>query len=119
MPKKAQAIETSRELTKDDSFKARNNLSHVKMLPDIIGETYGNKVAQVISCTLHSYDNATMENWNHSSKVKAKEQVFECIEIYYNRKGLHSKLGSVSPEAFKTEKVAWQYVREIRARSIN
>lgn len=64
------------------------------------------------------YDNAAMESWNHSFKVEAihgerfstrsaaKEQVFEYIEIYYNRKRLHSKLGYVSPEAFEATKVA-------------
>jgi len=52
-----------------------------------------------------------MESWNHSLKVEsihgerfltrhqAKQQVFEYIEVYYNRKRLHSKLGYMSPEA--------------------
>jgi putative transposase len=56
------------------------------------------------------YDNAAMESWNHSFKVEAvhgerfktrseaKHQVFEYIEVYYNRKWLHSKLGYLSPE---------------------
>jgi len=60
------------------------------------------------------YDNAAMESWNHSFKVEAvhgerfstrsdaKYQVFEYIEVYYNRKRLHSKLG----EAFEAKKVA-------------
>lgn len=64
------------------------------------------------------YDNAAMESWNHSFKVEAvhgerfltrteaKSQVFEYIEVYYNRKRLHSKLGYVSPEAFEAKKVA-------------
>lgn len=64
------------------------------------------------------YDNAAMESWNHSFKVEAvhgerfltrseaKYQVFEYIEVYYNRKRLHSKLGYVSPETFEAKKVA-------------
>ncbi|WP_152976321.1 IS3 family transposase [Methyloglobulus morosus] len=64
------------------------------------------------------YDNAAMESWNHSFKVEAvhgecfkarseaKFQVFEYIEVYYNRKRLHSKLGYLSPEAFEAKKVA-------------
>jgi putative transposase len=64
------------------------------------------------------YDNAAMESWNHSFKVEAvhgerfqtrsdaKYQVFEYIEVYYNRKRLHSKLGYLSPEAFEAKKVA-------------
>ncbi len=51
------------------------------------------------------YDNAAMESWNHSLKVEAihgerfvtreiaKAQVFEYIEVYYNRRRLHSRLG--------------------------
>ena len=67
------------------------------------------------------YDNAAMESWNHSVKVEAihgerfltrsdaKYQVFDYIEVYYNRKRvkrLHSKLGYVSPETFEAKKVA-------------
>lgn len=59
------------------------------------------------------YDNAAMESWNHSFKVEAvhgerfrarseaKYQVFEYIEVYCNRKRLHSKLGYLSPVAFE------------------
>jgi len=51
------------------------------------------------------YDNAAMESWNHSFKVEAihgeqfptrddaKQHVFDYIEVYYNRKRLHSKQG--------------------------
>jgi transposase InsO family protein len=64
------------------------------------------------------YDNAAMESWNHSLKVEAihgerfstrqdaKKQVFEYIEIYYNRKRLHSSLGYLSPETFEQRHVA-------------
>lgn len=64
------------------------------------------------------YDNAAMESWNHSFKVEAihgerfstrseaKYHVFEYIEVYYNRKRLHSTLGYLSPQAFEAKKVA-------------
>jgi len=64
------------------------------------------------------YDNAAMESWNHSFKVEAvhgerfltrtdaKYQVFEYIEVYYNRKRLHSKLSYLSPEAFEAKMVS-------------
>lgn len=64
------------------------------------------------------YDNAAMESWNHSFKVEAihgekfamraiaKNHVFEYIEIYYNRKRLHSMIGYNSPELFEVKKVA-------------
>ena len=64
------------------------------------------------------YDNAAMESWNHSLKVEAihgerfvtreaaKAQVFEYIEVYYNRKRLHSTLGYRSPEVFEARQAA-------------
>lgn len=64
------------------------------------------------------YDNAAMESWNHSLKVEAvhgerfatrecaKAQVFDYIEVYYNRQRLHSTLGYVSPEEFELSRVA-------------
>lgn len=64
------------------------------------------------------YDNAAMESWNHSFKVEAihgekfktrddaKKQVFEYIEVYYNRKRLHSTLGFLSPELFEVKMAA-------------
>ena len=64
------------------------------------------------------YDNAAMESWNHSLKVEAvhgerfvtraqaKSQLFEYIEIYYNRQRLHSSLGYLSPAEFELPRVA-------------
>lgn len=64
------------------------------------------------------YDNAAMESWNHSFKIEAihgekfvsrsitKNHIFEYIEIYYNRKRLHSRLGYRSPDEFEVKKVA-------------
>ena len=64
------------------------------------------------------FDNAAMESSNHSFKVEsihnekfttredAKKQIFEYIEVYYNRKRLHSTLGYLSPKAFEATKVA-------------
>jgi transposase InsO family protein len=64
------------------------------------------------------YDNAAMESWNHSLKVEAvhgehfstreqaKAQVFDYIEVYYNRQRLHSTLGYLSPEEFELAHVA-------------
>ncbi len=64
------------------------------------------------------YDNASMESWNHSFKVEAihgerfstraeaKSHVFEYIDVYYNRKRLHSRLGYLSPVYFEAQKVA-------------
>jgi transposase InsO family protein len=64
------------------------------------------------------YDNASMESWNHSFKVEAihgekfptrahaKNHVFEYIDVYYNRKRLHSRLGYLSPVYFEAQMVS-------------
>lgn len=64
------------------------------------------------------FDNAAMESWNHSLKVEAihgerfatrdqaKAQVFDYIEVYYNRQRLHSTLDYLSPVEFERKMVA-------------
>ena len=64
------------------------------------------------------YDNASMESWNHSFKVEAihgekfktragaRNHVFEYIDVYYNRKRLHSGLGYLSPVYFEAQMIA-------------
>lgn len=59
------------------------------------------------------YDNAMMESFfatlktelihqqNYATREQAKQSIFEYIEVFYNRKRLHSSLGYVSPESFE------------------
>lgn len=59
-----------------------------------------------------------MESWNGSLKVEAihseifatraeaKKYLFEYIDVYYNRKRLHSKLGYLSPVDFEAKIIA-------------
>ena len=59
------------------------------------------------------WDNAVMESFyrtlkveliypkNYETRIEAQRDVFEYIEIFYNREGLHSFLGYNSPEEYE------------------
>jgi putative transposase len=59
------------------------------------------------------WDNAVMESFwatlktelvhheHYTTRQQARQSIFEYIEVFYNRKRLHSSLGYVSPEAFE------------------
>jgi transposase InsO family protein len=59
------------------------------------------------------YDNAMMESFwatlkteliyqeHYATREQAKQSIFEYIEVFYNRKRLHSSLGYLSPESFE------------------
>ncbi len=59
------------------------------------------------------YDNAMMESFwatlkselvhqrRYTTREQARQSIFEYIEVFYNRKRLHSSLGYQSPEAFE------------------
>ena len=53
-----------------------------------------------------------------ASRSVTKQQIFDYIEVYYNRKRLHLNVDFRFPEAFKLKKVARQRAYEIGARSI-
>ena len=64
------------------------------------------------------WDNAPMESWfhtlktelvnhrNYQTRMQAKADIFEYIEVFYNRERLHSTLGYKSPETFESEQLA-------------
>jgi len=59
------------------------------------------------------YDNAMMESFwatlktecvhqqRYATRAAASGSIFEYIEVFYNRKRLHSSLGYVSPDSFE------------------
>jgi transposase InsO family protein len=59
------------------------------------------------------WDNAMMESFwatlktelihpsRYATRQEARQAIFEYIEVFYNRKRLHSSLGYVSPESFE------------------
>jgi len=70
-----------------------------------------------ITCSMSGrgdcYDNAMMESFwatlktelvhhqKYATRQQARQSIFEYIEVFYNRKRLHSSLGYVSPESFE------------------
>jgi len=72
-----------------------------------------------MSAAGNPYDNAAMESFNatykrecvglvqerggYATRVQAQEDVFEYIELYYNRERLHSALRYKSPVDFETQ----------------
>jgi putative transposase len=72
-----------------------------------------NNITQSMSFKGNCYDNAPVESFfaslkkelvyrvSFKSKEEAKRQIFEYIEIFYNRQRRHSRLGYVSPLTFE------------------
>ncbi len=59
------------------------------------------------------YDNAAMESFfstlktecatrRFASRSEARREIFEYIELWYNRRRLHSSIGYLSPSEFET-----------------
>jgi putative transposase len=71
------------------------------------------RITVSMSGTGNCYDNAMMESFwatlkteliylqNYPGHESARQSIFEYIEVFYNRKRLHSSLGYLSPEAFE------------------
>lgn len=72
--------------------------------------------ANGITCSMSRrgdcYDNAVMESWFGTLKTElgeyfespfdAKRLLFDYVEVFYNRKRMHSSLGYVSPAEFES-----------------
>ena len=81
-----------------------------------------------MSGTGNCYDNAAMESFFHTLKTEhvyfehyttrdqAKKSIFEYVEVFYNRKRLHSTLGYCSPVAFEKK---WNQQQEVSFRSVH
>lgn len=73
----------------------------------------GNAIQVSMSGKGDCWDNAAMESfWStlktelvhhqrYATREEARRSIFEYIEVFYNRKRLHSSIGYVSPEAFE------------------
>lgn len=74
-----------------------------------------NKITCSMSRKGNCYDNACMESFfatlkqelvyhrQYQTRKEARQDIFEYIQVWYNRKRRHSKLGYLSPEQFETK----------------
>jgi putative transposase len=77
-----------------------------------------NKCLQSMSSAGNCYDNAVTESFFHTLKTElvyhetyetrdqARKSIFKYIEMFYNRKRIHSTLGGVSPYQFEQMRIA-------------
>lgn len=99
---------------------AKGLIHHSDRGSQYTSEEYRNKLKQYkmkasMSRKGNCYDNAVIESF-HSvlkkefiyctkfrTKAQAQQEVFEYIELFYNRKRIHSSLGYLSPDRFEAE----------------
>jgi putative transposase len=62
------------------------------------GDCWDNAVAESFWATLK---NELVNHERYATREQARQSIFEYIEVFYNRKRLHSSLGYQSPEAFE------------------
>ncbi len=63
------------------------------------GDCWDNACAESFWATLKT---ELVHHENYATRDQARQSIFEYIEVFYNRKRLHSALGYKSPEAFET-----------------
>ena len=63
------------------------------------GNCYDNAVVESFFSTLK---NELVHDRDYHTREEARAEVFEFIEVFYNRQRLHQSLGYVSPEQFET-----------------
>lgn len=63
------------------------------------GDCWDNAVAESFFATLKT---ELVNDARYATRQQARASIFESIEVFYNRKRLHSTLGYQSPEAFET-----------------
>lgn len=62
------------------------------------GDCYDNAAAESFFKTLKA---ELVYHERYETREQARRSLFEYIEVFYNRKRLHSSLGYVSPERFE------------------
>ncbi len=62
------------------------------------GDCWDNACAESFWATLK---NELVHHEHYATHDQARASIFEYIEVFYNRKRLHSSIGYMSPEAFE------------------
>jgi len=85
------------------SARFRNTLVHYEFIQSMSGKgnCYDNAITESFFSTLKK---ELIYLRNFETKEQAATEIFEFIEIFYNRKRLHSALSYLSPEEFKQKK---------------
>ncbi len=75
------------------------------MLPSMSrkGDCWDNAPGESLFGTLKG---ELVHHWGRPSREQARREVFEYIEVFYNRQRLHSSLGYLSPADFERQSAA-------------
>ena len=63
-----------------------------------VGQCWDNAAMESFSSTLKT---ELVHHERYATREQARASIFEYMEVFYNRKRLHSSLGYVSPEQFE------------------
>ena len=80
----------------------REKLASAGLIPSISrkGDCYDNAVAESFFSTLK---NELLYGRKFNSKEQARSEIFQFVEIFYNRQRLHQTLNYKTPEMFEAE----------------
>ena len=94
------AMEAARKVACPLFFSRRNRMNQIpatrrEMVPD---------TGLFIPFLFHStLKNDLVHERDYQTREEARAEIFEFIEVFYNRQRLHQTLGYVSPEQFETQ----------------
>jgi putative transposase len=81
-----------------DDYQHRLNEHGIEVSMSGRGDCWDNAMMESFFATLKS---ELVNQQSYATREQARQSIFEYIEVFYNRKRLHSALGYLSPEAFE------------------